>query len=73
MTEVTGGVDDVALAAALKKEGFDSVPLSLAYAGPPAKHGLLLGHAVARPDEVRKGVNALERIASSMGSLRRSS
>jgi GntR family transcriptional regulator/MocR family aminotransferase len=73
VTEVTGGVDDVALAAALKKEGFDSVPLSLAYAGPPAKHGLLLGHAVARPDEIRKGVNALERIASTMGSLRRSS
>jgi GntR family transcriptional regulator/MocR family aminotransferase len=48
VTELTGGVNDVALAAALKKEGFDSVPLSLAYAGPPAKHGLLLGHAVAR-------------------------
>jgi len=73
VTELTGGVDDVALSAALKREGFDSVPLSLAYAGPPAKHGLLLGHAVARPDEIRKGVNALERIASTIGSLRRSS
>jgi GntR family transcriptional regulator / MocR family aminotransferase len=70
VTELTGGVNDVALALALKKEGFDSVPLSVAYAGAPGEHGLLLGHAVARPEEIRKGVNALERIASTMGTLR---
>ncbi len=70
VTELTGGIDDVALAVALKKEGFDSVPLSVAYAGPPGKRGLLLGHAVARPEEIRKGVNALERIASTMGTLK---
>jgi len=70
VTELTGGVDDVALAGALKKEGFGSVPLSVAYAGPPIRRGLLLGHAVARPEEIRKGVNALERIASTMGALK---
>ena len=69
VTELAGGIDDVAVADALKKEGFDSLALSVCYAGQPAKRGLLLGHAVARPEEIRKGVAALERIASKLGSL----
>jgi GntR family transcriptional regulator/MocR family aminotransferase len=64
VTELAPGVDDVALAKAFKAEGFDSVPLSRSYTGPAGQRGLLLGHAVATPEEIRKGVDAIERIAS---------
>jgi DNA-binding transcriptional MocR family regulator len=64
-TELAPGLDDVALANAFQQEGYESVPLSMTYTGPSDKRGLLLGHAVARPEEIRKGVDALERIAAS--------
>ncbi len=65
------GIDDIALADALRAQGFDSCPLSAIYAGSGGRRGLLLGHAVANPEEIRKGVDALERIASKWASFRR--
>jgi GntR family transcriptional regulator/MocR family aminotransferase len=64
VTALAEGIDDAAVAAALEVEGYDSIPLSATYARPGAKHGLLLGHAVATPEQIRKGVDALERIAA---------
>ncbi|HEX3672044.1 MAG TPA: PLP-dependent aminotransferase family protein [Candidatus Cybelea sp.] len=65
VTELASGADDVSLVNALRAEGFDSCPLSAAYATKPAaKRGLLLGHAVAKPEEISKGVSAIARIAS---------
>jgi GntR family transcriptional regulator/MocR family aminotransferase len=63
-TELVAGIDDVALADALRRRDIDCFPLSSAYAGPPGKHGLLLGHAVATPENIRKGVDAMEQVVA---------
>lgn len=65
VTELATGLDDIPLAAAFQAQGFESLPLSRTYTGPSGKRGLLLGHAVATPEEIRKGVDTLEQIASS--------
>jgi GntR family transcriptional regulator / MocR family aminotransferase len=71
VTELFAGLDDVALARAIKREGFESLPLSQTYTGSAAMRGLLLGHAAARPEEIRRGVDAIERIASTWPPLAR--
>lgn len=64
VTELAAGFDDVALARALEREGFESMPLSAAYAGSAVRRGLLLGHAVGKPEQIRAGVDTIERIAA---------
>jgi GntR family transcriptional regulator/MocR family aminotransferase len=66
VTEIVNGLDDVGVVAALKGVGIDSFPLSIAYAGPARKHGLILGHAVATPDQIRRGVDDMERVFSGL-------
>jgi GntR family transcriptional regulator / MocR family aminotransferase len=68
-TLLTTQIDDVALAEAFLGHGYEAVPLSTTYAGHPRSRGLLLGHAVARPDQIRKGVDALGQTAASLLSL----
>ncbi|MBV9669587.1 MAG: PLP-dependent aminotransferase family protein [Acidobacteriales bacterium] len=65
VTELVGGIDDIALADAFERLGFDSLPLSRTYAGSPGKNGLLLGHAVSKPEDIRAGIDTLARIAAS--------
>jgi GntR family transcriptional regulator/MocR family aminotransferase len=64
VTELVAGIDDVSLANALVAEGVDSLALSQTYSGRAEMHGLLLGHAVAPPEAIRAGVDAIERIFS---------
>ncbi|HEX3464662.1 MAG TPA: PLP-dependent aminotransferase family protein [Candidatus Elarobacter sp.] len=71
VAELATGIDDVALSAAFAAEGFESVPLSTTYAGSSGKRGLLLGHAVAKPEDIRAGVDTLARIAATPVSMPR--
>ena len=52
------GIDDVAVVKALAAAGFESRAFSDSYAKPGGERGLLLGYAVARPEDIRKGVDA---------------
>lgn len=72
-TELVAGIDDVAFAGALQRSDIDCFPLSTAYAGPAKTHGLLLGHAVATPEHIRKGVDAIEQVVSQWMTSRRMS
>ncbi len=64
VVEFVGGLDDVAVAKALAEFGIESSPLSPTYIDHPKVRGLLLGHAVAPPDQIRKGVDAIQRLFS---------
>jgi GntR family transcriptional regulator / MocR family aminotransferase len=64
VAELMAGVDDVALADAFERDGYESLPLSRTYVGSPGRHGFLLGHAVAAPKEIRVGIDRLARIAA---------
>ena len=59
---LVGGLDDVAVAKALAEAGIESSPLSPTYFAYPKTRGLLLGHAVAPPDQIRTGVDAIRRL-----------
>jgi GntR family transcriptional regulator / MocR family aminotransferase len=67
VANLASGIDDVALAKGLHARGIDSLPLSQTYAGAPALHGLLLGHAVAPPEAIRAGIDGIERFFSTWG------
>jgi GntR family transcriptional regulator/MocR family aminotransferase len=65
VTELVPGVDDLALSDAFASHGYESRALSRMYAGRYGKRGLLLGHAIAKPEEIRAGIDTLARIAAS--------
>lgn len=64
LAEFRSPLNDVEFAARLRAEGLESIALSSTYAGQPAKHGLLLGHAIATPEEIRNGVDGMARLYS---------
>jgi GntR family transcriptional regulator/MocR family aminotransferase len=66
VTEIVNGLDDVGVVTALAAVGIDSVPLSIAYTGRARKHGLILGHATAQLDQIRRGVDEMERVFSGL-------
>ncbi len=66
VTELTNGLDDVGVAQALAGAGVEADPLSISSQGPQRRHGLLLGHAIARPEQIRHGVDVMERVISGM-------
>lgn len=66
VTDLINGLDDVGVAKALEAAGVETVPLSATYLGAVRKHGLVLGHAVAPPEAIRRGVAEIERVISGM-------
>jgi GntR family transcriptional regulator / MocR family aminotransferase len=64
VAELPSGLDDVAVAKTLRDAGIDSRPLSPQYIRHEGKRGLILGHAVAPPDEIRRGVDVIQRLLS---------
>ena len=64
VAELLGGVDDAVLSRKLASAGFESLPLSTTYVGTQRRSGLILGHAVARPEAIRAGVDVLARLLS---------
>lgn len=55
-------LDDRAIAARAREEGFQFAPLSAFYQGAAPAPGMALGYAAATPDEIRDGVRRLARI-----------
>ena len=66
VTELTNGLDDVGVVQALAAAGVEADPLSISSRGSERKHGLLLGHAIARPEQIRHGVDVIERVICGM-------
>lgn len=54
------GVDDVAVSIRAKQTGISARPLSLCYAKPPTRGGLILGYSGAGVAELRDGVRKLK-------------
>jgi GntR family transcriptional regulator / MocR family aminotransferase len=53
------GVDDVAVSIKAKQHGISARPLSISYAQPPARGGVILGYSGASVHELREGVRRL--------------
>ncbi|HET7331419.1 MAG TPA: hypothetical protein VFJ26_11500, partial [Dyella sp.] len=53
------GVDDVALSIKTAKLGVSTRPLSICYAKPPKRGGVILGYSGASVAEIRDGVRKL--------------
>ncbi|WP_233842807.1 PLP-dependent aminotransferase family protein [Dyella sp. 2HG41-7] len=53
------GVDDVALSIKVAKKGVSARPLSLCYAEPPKRGGVILGYSGANVHEIREGTRKL--------------
>ena len=53
------GVDDVAVSIKAKQQGISARPLSICYAEPPARGGVILGYSGANVHELREGVRKL--------------
>jgi GntR family transcriptional regulator/MocR family aminotransferase len=66
VTELTNGLDDVGVVQALAAAGVEADPLSISSRGSERKHGLLLGHAIAGPEQIRHGVDIIERVICGM-------
>jgi len=71
VTELVNGLDDVSVVKALEDAGVNALPLSTAYIGSARKHGLVLGHAVASPEQIRRGVDEIERVVSGLARIKR--
>ena len=65
VTELSHGIADSALTEALMGKGIQSIALSDTFLEQPKTSGLLLGHAVAKPDEIRAGIDTIEQVISS--------
>ena len=59
------GIDDVALSIQTAKLGVSTRPLSICYARPPRRGGVILGYSGASVQEIREGVRKLRSCLSS--------
>ncbi|MCB1491935.1 MAG: PLP-dependent aminotransferase family protein [Rhodobiaceae bacterium] len=57
--------DDAAVVARCKAEGINPAPLSLHYAQPPGRPGLLMGYATVPEDDMRRGFATMRRLLES--------